>query len=71
MELGNDDLGWTVAGRVKEMRKLIEIYRRDFRLQAYSDVQIWKRIKKLYNRDWDMLHWEMMESEKRRYAKMK
>lgn len=51
------------AERVKEMKGLIEQYRTSFRLQRYSNVQIWKRIKKLYDKDWDDLLFEHLNKQ--------
>jgi hypothetical protein len=39
--------------RVSEMRRLISVYKKSFQLDNYSNVSIWRRIKKLYNKDWD------------------
>jgi hypothetical protein len=50
--------------RIIDMRRLIGIYRESFQLHNYSDVAIWKRIKKIYNRDWDDLLYKSLEIEK-------
>ncbi len=64
MDICCSDCDWTLKTRVKEMRALISEYRQIFRLYCYSDIVIWKRIKKLYNKNWDIVCYDSYELDK-------
>lgn len=58
MDICFDELNWKPQERAKEMKPLIAIYKKSFRLYNYSDVQIWKSIKRGYCKDWDKIMYD-------------